>query len=339
MIAILMVAALAAFDRSPPSVAELKGGSLTDVATRLGAAQTPAPVVSLVGARGRVDIYTLPQLAPPSPEDQVCEIRLARPEEPGAISAPDQSQASPRGYDDRIAAVYVAVRDGAVAEILNPPMGARAVRREGESSARFLRRWMTEDRDPWLSISPGRLPLSDGDGFLERRPDLAAPAEALIRRFCQPRTIGSARPQGFDHTGLVQGLSLLPFVWRLPALNDQRRTAQAQGAALYGTLALGAVLPGGGAGFAQRHSGVRSYMDPQDSTYEILSIDMGAEPSRNLAKPNATALVGVRDGRIVWLADGKGAAGLGLSTAMCVDASRRLGPSRPGCSSTGHFSP
>jgi hypothetical protein len=104
-------------------------------------------------------------------------------------------------------------------------------------------------------------------------------------------------------------------------------------------LAVGALLPGGGAGFAERHRGVRRYWDAQDPTYEILSIDMGAEPSRNLARMNAAALVGVREGRIVWLADGEGAASLGLLTAICIDASRRLGASRPGCSDTGYFRP
>ncbi|WP_201463908.1 hypothetical protein [Brevundimonas aurantiaca] len=338
MIAVLIAAALAASDALSPSVAELRGRPFSDVVTLLGGSSNPTPSIRLIGTRGAVEIYPLQQLTPPSSEDQVCEVRLERPDAPSVTSTSFQSPTAPGGYH-RIAAVYVVVRNGVVAEILNPPIRPPVVRREGEGSDRFLRRWMSEDRDPWLSVSPGRLPLSDADGFLERRPDLAAPGEAVIRRRCRPRTTGASYPNGFDHSGLLQGLSLLPLVWRLPALNHQRRTAQVQGASLYGSLAVGALLPGGGAGFAERHRGVRRYWDAQDPTYEILSIDIGAEPSRNLARMNAAALVGVREGRIVWLADGEGAASLGLLTAICIDASRRLGASRPGCSDTGYFRP
>ncbi|MGH7027805.1 hypothetical protein [Brevundimonas sp.] len=311
--------------------------TLSDAAGRLGAGRDPAPAISLIGKRGRVDVYPVQQLTPAAPTREVCDVRLVPPEradDPVQLYGPNAWA----GAYPRTAAIYVVVRDGVVIEILNPPMRPRSPRAEGESDRRYTTRLMLEDRDPWLSVAPGRLPLSDVDGFMERRPDLAAPAEAVVRRACQTAPIVSAEPRA-DSAGLLQGLSLLPFAWRLPALNEQRREAQARGSALFAQMRLGEIVPGGGARFAAENAGVRRYVDDEEPAYEVLSIDMGAEASNNLARMNAAALVGLRDGRVVWLADGGAAAGLGLLTAICVDRSRRAGDYRPGCTSTGYFYP
>lgn len=102
---------------------------------------------------------------------------------------------------------------------------------------------------------------------------------------------------------------------------------------------LGEAVPGGGVHFAVENLGVRRYADAEDPTYEVLSIDMGAEANNNLARMNAAAMVGLRDGRVVWLADGGAAAGLGLLAAMCGDRTRQAGDHRPGCTDTGYFYP
>ncbi|WP_312146087.1 hypothetical protein [Brevundimonas sp.] len=242
------------------------------------------------------------------------------------------------GAYPRTAAIYVVARDGKVVELINPPMRSQSSRAQGESADRYARRLMLEDRDPWLSVAPGRLPLSDLDGFLDRRPDLAAPAEAVVKRACQAAPIVVDESEA-DTAGLLQGIALLPFAGRLPALNRQRREAQVRGSALFAQMTLGEVIPGGGARFAAQNPGVRRYVDDEDPTYEVLSIDMGAEASNNLARMNAAALVGLRNGRVEWLADGGAAAGLGLLASMCVDKARRAGDNRPGCTDTGYFYP
>ena len=318
-------------------VSELRGLSVAGAAMRLGAARDPAPAISMVGPRGRVDVYPVQALTPTAPNRGVCEARLVPPER-----ADDSVQLyGPNawaGAYPRTAAIYVVARDGRVVEVLNPPMRSQPPRAQGESAERYTRRLMLKDRDPWLSVAPGRLPLSDLDGFLERRPDLAAPAEAVVKRACRTAPTILAEPRT-DTTGVLQGLALLPFAWRLPALNEQRREAQVRGAALFARMRLGEAVPGGGARFAAENPGVRRYADAEDPTYEVLSIDMGADASNNLARMNAAALVGLRDGRVVWLADGGAAAGLGLLTAMCVDRSRQATNHRPGCTDTGYFYP
>lgn len=335
--AVILTGAANGPSASAVPVADLHGLSVSDAARRLGATRDPAPAISMTGSHGRVDVYPVQALTPIAPHGEVCDVRLVPPEradDPVQLYGPNAWA----GAYPRTAAVYVVAREGRVVEVLNPPMRAQPPRAEGESAERYTRRLMLEGRDPWLSVAPGRLPLSDLDSFLERRPDLAAPAEAVVKRACRPAPIILAEPR-LDKTGVLQGLALLPFAWRLPALNEQRREAQVRGSALFARMRLGEVVPGGGARFAAENPGVRRYVDAEDPTYEVLSIDMGAEASNNLARMNAAALVGLRDGRVVWLADGGAAAGLGLLAAMCVDRSARAGEHRPGCTDTGYFYP
>ncbi|WP_292036955.1 MULTISPECIES: hypothetical protein [unclassified Brevundimonas] len=341
VIAALILGMTAKEQASPVPVSELRGLSVSDAVRRLGATRDPAPAISMIGPQGWVDVYPVQALTPPAPRGQVCDVRLVPPERadyPVQLYRPNAWA----GAYPRTAAVYVVARDGRVVEVLNPPMRAQPPRAQGESAERYTRRLTLEGRDPWLSVAPGRLPLSDLDGFLERRPDLATPAEAVVKRACQRAPIILAKPSTelrADTTGVLQGLALLPFAWRLPALNEQRREAQVRGSALFARMRLGEVVPGGSARFAAENPGVRSYVDAEDPAYEVLSIDMGAEASNNLARMNAAALVGVRDGRVVWLADGGAAAGLGLLDSMCVDGARRATDHRPGCSNTGYFYP
>jgi hypothetical protein len=206
----------------------------------------------------------------------------------------------------------------------------------------YIRTLIVEGHDPWLSVTPGRLPLSDADGFLRRRPELRAPADAVLTRACQPLPTfnrGLRAPVGFDRAGLMQGLALLPFAWRLPALNAERREAQVAGPALYARMRLGQVLPGGGRAFARANRGIRRYADAVDPGYEVLAINLGEEPSNNLSRKNRAALIGVRDGRVVWLADGDAARELGLIVALCIDDRGRTSGRRSGCTGFGHYSP
>jgi hypothetical protein len=324
-------------------VAELIGRPVADVASRLGATRDPAPAITIVQGRSRLDIYPADELTPPAPHPLRCAVSLVPPElltELANSRVPLFASSRSAARYRRVAAVYVVVRDGVVVSVLNPPMIESPPARPDETSRDRARRVMLENRDPWLSVAPGRLPLSDGAGFLDRRADLNAPEGAILTHLCeQAIVVQSPAPPVRDDAGLLQGLSLLPFAWRLGSLNAQREANHMEGAALFATLRPGEALPGGLNAFLSAHPGVRRHVDEQDPAYSVLVINLGAEASNNLARMNGAALIGVRDDRIVWTADGGAAAGLGLTSALCVDDLATAGAVRPGCSNTGYFSP
>lgn len=317
-----------AADPSVTPISAVQGRPLGEVLTRLGATRDPAPAITLQTAEGRMDIYPVEELMPPTPPGHSCGVRLTSPEASWGI-----------------AAAYAVVRNGEVIGWVNPRRVQSRARAPGESWSAHLRASIVEGHDPVLSVTPGRLPLSDADGFLQRRPDMRVPADAVLTYACQPLpplpVVNRARrdPAGFDHAGLMQGLALLPFAWQLPALNAERREARVAGPALYARMQLGEVLPGGGQGFARANRGVRRYADAVDPGYEVLAINLGDEPSNNLSRKNHAALIGVRDGRVVWLANGDAAMGLGLVSALCIDARGRSRALRSGCTDFGFYSP
>jgi hypothetical protein len=324
-------------------VSELIGRPVAHAALRLGATRDPAPAITIVEGGRRLDVYPVAELGPPAPHTLRCDVAVLPPEvltEVRESRAPlSANNRSPARYR-RVAAVYVVARDGVVVSVINPPMADVALARPGESSRSHVRRVLQENRDPWLSVAPGRLPLSDGGGFLDRRRDLTAPDGAVLANLCDESVIvPSSAPAGRDDAGLFQGLSLLPFAWRLNGLNAERESSRLEGAALFATLAPGNVLPGGLAGFLAAHPGVRRYFDEQDPAYSVLVINLGAQASNNLARMNAAALIGVRDDRIVWTGDGGNADGLGLTSSLCIDDRGTAHALRPGCTSTGYFSP
>lgn len=323
--------------------AELIGRPVTDVATRFGATREPAPAITLIDGHGRLDIYPVAELTPPEPHPLACGVSLLPPEaltEARANGGPAFALNRSGARYHRVAAVYVAARDGVVVSVLNPPMADMPPARPGESDRDRARRVLFENRDAWLSPAPGRLPLSEGGGFLNRRPDLAAPEGAILAHLCQAADVMQSPPSAArDDAGPLQGLSLLPFAWRLRGLNAEREANRLEGAALFATLRPGDELPDGVDGFLAAHPAVRRYVDEVDTAYSVLVINLGAEASNNLARMNGAALIGVRDGRIVWTGDGEAAAGLGLTAALCIDRQGRAGAVRRGCSNTGYYSP
>lgn len=291
----------------------------------------------------RLDLYVAQELVAPTPDHLMCRVQLAPPvglaEMQGSALPLSAGAGRPWRYK-RVAAVYVAARDGVVVSVLNPPMVDLPPARRGESRDDHLRRVMQENRDPWLSVAPGRLPLSDGGAFLDRRADLAAPDEAILVNACQPSLASrSSAPAARDDAGQLQGLALLPFAWRLKGLNAEREANRVEGARLLATLRPGETLPGGLGAFLAAHPGVRRYVDEEDPAFSVLVINLGATMNHNLARMNAAALIGVRDDRIVWLGDGGAAGGLGLTSALCVDDRATAGAAREGCSNTGFYSP
>lgn len=324
-------------------VEDLIGQPVAFAAARFGATRDPAPAITIIDGGGRLDIYPASEMVPPTPHPLTCDVALVPPEvltEARTSGIPLSASTRSGSRYRRVAAVYIAARDGVVVSILNPPMAEIAPARPGETDRDRVRRVLYENKDPWLSVAPGRLPLSDSGGFLSRRTDMAAPEGAMLAHLCQTALIvQSPPPPDRDDAGLLQGLSLLPFAWRLTGLNAERETNRLEGAALFATLRPGDGLPGGLDAFLAAHPGVRRYSDEQDPAYSVLVINLGAEANNNLARMNGAALMGVRDDRIVWTGDAGAAAGLGLAAALCIDREARAGAVRPGCSDTGYFSP
>lgn len=186
---------------------------------------------------------------------------------------------------------------------------------------------------------PGALPLQDGPGFLSRwaRTELA-PTDALSAT-CAPPPPPQALPKpAGSHSGLdasdLQGLAALPFAVTLPGKNAQRTTASRDGPALLATLRVGEPLGAAPEAFAAAHRGMRAYTA---GDYAVLSLDLGAAPGRNLSNFNDAALIGVRGGRIEWIAP---PAGFGpRPDLLCIDEHGVAATPRKGCGGWGHFNP
>ncbi len=130
-------------------------------------------------------------------------------------------------------------------------------------------------------------------------------------------------------------MALLPFAIGLPSRNHQRVVARKEGAALIATLRPGELLGATPDAFADTHPGVRVSRGPQPD-YVVLRVDMGGYPGNNLDKDGDVAMVGVRAGRIEWVAPSthsfSGATALGLkSSLLCLNSKGIPTHSRPGC--------
>lgn len=209
----------------------------------------------------------------------------------------------------------------------------------------------TSDRKAWEmfirtpALSPfqprqGALPLEDGPGFLSRwaRTELG-PTDALSATCAPPppppppAPTKARKPLDLDASDL-QGLSLLPFAVTLPGKNAQRTAASRDGPALLATLRVGEPLGAAPEAFAAAHRGMRAYTA---GDYAVLSLDLGAAPGRNLSNFNDAALIGVRGGRIEWIAP---PAGFGpRPDLLCIDEHGVAATPRKGCGGWGHFNP
>jgi|GEM_PF-1944638 len=186
----------------------------------------------------------------------------------------------------------------------------------------------------------GELPLEDGTGFLSRMPKAVLAPDDRLSAACSPAPAPSPAIPHARHEGLsasdMQGLAILPFAITLPGMNRQRVAARRDGAALLAMVRVGEPLGAAPETFAATHKGVRAYPVAQGD-YAVLSLDMGAYPGRNLTNFNDVALVGVRRGRIAWIAP---PASLGPHAALlCLDEHGVPNTPRRGCSGWGHFSP
>jgi hypothetical protein len=187
----------------------------------------------------------------------------------------------------------------------------------------------------------GELPLEDGLGFLARLGPVSLVAtDELIVACDAPSplpTLAPTEPRRHSLTASdMQGLALLPWAVTLPGKNSRRAAAQKSGAMLLSSIVVGERLSVTPKQFAADHHGVR-FFAAKNSTYGVLTIDMGGPPTNNLSAPSDSALVGVRDGRVEWVT-------LSLRSWMsaellCIDDRGVPGTPRPGCWGFGQFSP
>lgn len=134
----------------------------------------------------------------------------------------------------------------------------------------------------------------------------------------------------------MQGLALLPFAVKLPAMNRDRERARELGAATLAGLSVGRRLPGDSQAFARGQDGLRWHGSARPG-YGVLTIDLGGWKSRNLSDKRDAALVGVEGGVVTWISPPGGAgpdAGL-----LCVDAEGQAGAPRTGCWGWGNYRP
>lgn len=335
-----MVMALAGPPADPLPMPQLLGLSPEALAEAVGAPPpaSNAPLRMLDGER-RIDIYPADALDPSHHGVGHCAaaVDVVAPDGSHILTGFPETPQNPASFPRRPTA-YVFENDGlmgiAVRGPSQPPPSGRDV------SAQALIEWSrrVSDNSPWNS-SPGRLPFSGGaprsDGALVNEADQHLIFACRLEVVQPPRDPNAAKP--LDVEGFMQGLVLLPLALGLPALNEERERAAREGPGLLAQLELGEAVPGGASAFVRDKRGIRLYRDPEDLSYGVIVISFGWDDRRNLMRYNDAAFVGVRDDRVVWVAEPETAKALGLRSAMCRGPDGRMADVRPGCSNTGQF--
>ncbi len=330
------------------AVGDLIGLSPVEVRARLTGAPAQAPLTRgfEVSFSGGTDAYfTLDQLVadprrlrqqaiwrthgdgPLDPEAPVCRTHLA--------SGLDGS----RGGDPVVGDPVLAFRDGRLAAVLRPAPASPRSPAPSIKDRKAYERWVRQSRSSPFTAAFGRLPLEDGRGFLGRwSAGVADPGERLSAT-CAPGVspaVGEpVRRRGLSNSDM-QGLALLPFAVKLPAMNRDRERAREQGAATLAGLSVGQRLPRDPKAFAREQDGLRWHGSAR-ADYGVLTVDLGGWKSRNLSDKRDAALVGVEDGVVTWISPPGGAgpdAGL-----LCVDGEGQAGAPRPGCWGWGNYRP
>lgn len=132
---------------------------------------------------------------------------------------------------------------------------------------------------------------------------------------------------------------MAPFALLLPFINAERHRAEIAGPATMASLSIGQELPVGADGFARGRRGVRVYHG-RDPNYAILAVNLGAPNSRNLSRMNRAGFIGVRSGRVEWIARSTGfEPGNAIAVGLCLDRNGVPGAVRAGCTDFGFYSP
>lgn len=326
--ALLSVALQAAPERETRvPVADLLGQTPAQVAATLGAAPDPtaADAFRIVEAGRRLEVYPAMRFWPVAPAGDSCVSGF--PEVPD----PDKVEGRPRLQLGRRRSGYLVFEDGRLTAIhpepLRPGGTGRATR---DSVAAFGQARSLES--PW-PVAPGRLPASDGLGFLDRLPPV--PADLSVASICGPVPDGPAVRSGDIGTDILWAMIGLPFLVTVPFARSEEARADREGGALLASVEPGSRLPQGVEAFAAGTKGVRVYRDPADPAFAIVAVKLGPGHTNS----SDVGLLGVRDDRVVWETERFPAQALSLRSLMCRDAEGRAGRVRPGCSTTGFLQP
>ena len=152
------------------------------------------------------------------------------------------------------------------------------------------------DGEPTTPVDPAGL---SADEALQRdgRTRLKPTEERVVscqRITFEPR-LRSDPKAPLDTAGLLQGLGLLPAAVTLPGLNANRVAASKTGPKVYALLAPGTAIP-------SNLRGVRVIDHYPDQRSQLLVVDLGAHPGRNLTNFDDHGIVEVREGVVMWRA-------------------------------------
>jgi len=326
--ALLSVALQAAPERETRvPVADLIGRTPAEVALSLGAARDPTAVDAfrIVDAGRSLEVYPAMRFWRIAPSGESCVTGFPE------VSAPDNVEGRPRVRLARRNLGYLVFENGRLTAVHPEPLrrgGTGLASREGVEA--FGRARSLES--PWLT-APGRLPASDGLGFLDRLPP--APANLSVASICGPLPDHPPVRSGDIGTDIIWAMVGLPFLVTVPFARSEAARANREGGALLASVEPGSRLPQGVDAFAAGTRGVRVYRDPADPGFAVVAIKLG--PGHSNASD--VGLLGVRDDRVVWETERFAAQVLSLRGLMCRDGEGRVGRVRPGCSTTGFLAP
>ncbi|MDB5494756.1 MAG: hypothetical protein JWP86_2093 [Phenylobacterium sp.] len=300
----------------PLRLGDLIGSSVVQVQARF-AADRAAPSDSLTAAAGTDE-----------------PIRLVGLDDLAGVNGADGHCISAAGAWWPSSSPVLVFRAGVLVGAVTPaPLREQAMPRDFRAAA-YMRSPL---KNPVIAHS-GDLPLEDGLSALTERLGPSLPPDTVLNP-----CIGPARGQGSGSTtpdlaGALQGAMIAPLAAKLPALNATRARARLEGPKALAQLRLGEVLEGGPQRFVAEHPG--SFVEQHGVAYEILVIDLGDEPGRNVARMNEAAFVGLRGGRIEWMApSSRRAIGKFIALGLCEDEGGRPSNKRRGCTGYGFFSP
>lgn len=309
------------------AVAALIGQTPAEIATRLGAAPQPtaADAFRIVDAGRSLEVYPARRFWRVAPPGDRCVTGF--PEVPD----PEGVEGSPRQGLARRNTGYLVFENGRLTAVHPEPMrGGGSGPASRESVEAFGRARSLES--PWPA-APGRLPASDGLGFLDRLPP--TPSNLSVASICGPIPNHPPVRSGDIGTDIIWAMVGLPFLVTAPFARAEVARADREGGALLASVEPGSRLPRGVEAFASGTRGVRVYRDPTDPGFAVVAIKLG--PGHN--NSSDVGLVGVRDDRVVWETERFPAQILGLRGLMCRDGEERAGRVRPGCSTTGFLEP
>ena len=329
LVATLLVIALQASPERETRVlvADLIGRTPAEVAISLGAAHDPTAVDAfrIVDAGRSLEIYPAMRFWRIAPSGESCVTGF--PEVPD----PDNVESRPRSHLARRNFGYLVFEKGRLIAIHPEPLrsgGNGIATRESVEAfgrARSL-------GSPWLA-GPGRLPASDGLGFLDRLP--LAPGSLSVTSICGPLPNRPPVRSGDIGTDIIWAMVGLPFLVTIPFARSEAARADREGGALLASVEPGSHLPQGVDAFVAGTRGVRVLRDPADPGFAVVAIKLG--PGHSNASD--VGLLGVRDDRVVWETERFAAQVLGLRGLMCRDGEGRASRVRPGCSTTGFLVP